>query len=362
MPRSSRTSTIAPETPTRRSRRSPASPAVSNLLEHLLVSRSPRRTANAHPESRPQPRKPLKTVAHHRYPAEGPSMPPVMARGVAGTTYRPARSSPTRAARARRRYDVSLSVPGAEMRLPSLPQVNVGWRLASGVMVALLAIALYQLWNLPRFRVVQAQVNGLQRLTSSDVNAVLELEDTPIFAVDSTQLQQNLEEAFPEFSSVKVSASLPNKVVVTVEERVPILTWRQDGRTTLVDANGISFPMRSPNDALPSPRVEAFNTPPVQTVDGTSADQQRFLSPEMVSAIMSMSAQAPANTPLVYDGQHGLGWKDPQGWEVYFGDMKDMGIKLTIYKTLIKRLQEEGITPALVSVEYIHSPYYRVEK
>ena len=59
------------------------------------------------------------------------------------------------------------------MRLPSLPQVNVGWRLASGVMVALLAIVLYQLWNLPRFRVVEAQVNGLQRLTSSDVNAVL---------------------------------------------------------------------------------------------------------------------------------------------------------------------------------------------
>jgi hypothetical protein len=280
-----------------------------------------------------------------------------MARGLAGTTYRPAKSK-----RARRRYDVSLSVPGAEMRLPSLPQVNVGWRLASGVMVALLAFALYQLWNLPRFRVVQAQVNGLQRLTSSDVNAILGLEDTPIFTVDSSQLQKDLEDAFPEFSSVSVSASLPNKVVVTVQERVPILTWRQDGRTTLVDANGISFPMRSANDALPSPQVEAFDAPPVQIEDAVSGEQGHFLSAEMVSAIMSMSAQAPADTPLVYDSQHGLGWKDPQGWEVYFGDVKDMGTKLTIYQTLIKRLQEEGITPALVSVEYVHSPYYRVEK
>ena len=89
---------------------------------------------------------------------------------------------------------------------------------------------------------------------------------------------------------------------------------------------------------------------------------QHFLSPEMVSAIMSMSAQAPAGTPLVYDAQHGLGWKDPQGWEVYFGNVRDMGIKLKIYQALLKRLQEEGITPVLVSVEYIHSPYYRVEK
>jgi hypothetical protein len=131
----------------------------------------------------------------------------------------------------------------------------------------------------------------------------------------------------------------------------------------LVDANGISFPMRGANDTLPSPLVDANSAPPVQVqvADAESGPLQNFLTPEMVSAIMSMSAQAPADTPLVYDAQHGLGWKDPQGWEVYFGDVRDMGIKLTIYQALLKRLQEEGVTPALVSVEYIHSPFYRVE-
>jgi hypothetical protein len=82
----------------------------------------------------------------------------------------------------------------------------------------------------------------------------------------------------------------------------------------------------------------------------------------MVSAILSMSAQAPAGTPLIYDALHGLGWKDAAGWEVYFGDIRDIEMKLRVYQALVKRLQGEGLQPALISVEYVHSPYYRLER
>jgi hypothetical protein len=81
----------------------------------------------------------------------------------------------------------------------------------------------------------------------------------------------------------------------------------------------------------------------------------------MVSAILSMSAQAPTSIPLTYDPVRGLGWQDAQGWEVYFGDIKDIDIKLRIYEAMVDKFAAEGLKPVLISVEYMDSPYYRME-
>jgi hypothetical protein len=87
------------------------------------------------------------------------------------------------------------------------------------------------------------------------------------------------------------------------------------------------------------------------------------LSPELVSAILELNAKMPADTVLVYDSEHGLGWNDPKGWEVFFGaEDQDMEMKLSVYQALVERLESEGIQPALISVEYVHAPYYRMER
>ena len=346
---------------TRRNRRSEQSPS---LLERVLPRRPVRRYLGeatnyltSRPQSvdrsRPRVRKPVHTAQAGASWNDERRMPPVLVRGAAVPGVQSRRTASS--GKARRRYDISLNVPGAEMRLPAIPQVQFGWRMLSSILVVLLGFGLYQLWNAPRFRITDIDVTGLQRLTVSDVNAVLDVIDLPIFSVDGGLLTEQLKAAFPEFSSVSVDTSLPNKVNVVVEERVPILTWKQDGRTLLADANGVVFPVRSELTTF-SPIVEALSSPPNPSeLELAGEGQKPYLPVEMVSAILSMSAQAPKDTPLLYDAQHGLGWKDPQGWEVYFGDMGDMGLKLNIYSVMVQKLQSEGITPALVSVEYVHA-------
>jgi hypothetical protein len=154
-------------------------------------------------------------------------------------------------------------------------------------------------------------------------------------------------------------------VAVYVEERQPLLVWKQEGRTVLVDANGYAFPMRSPEDPAPSLVVESLSSPPVLTQaveDIENVIQPQFMTVEMVSAILSMSAQAPTGSPLVYDAKQGLGWRDVQGWEAYFGDVRNMDLKLKIYRALVEKLKKEGTPPALISVEHVHTPYYRLER
>ena len=288
-------------------------------------------------------------------------LPPVMVRGGVIGTPLPVRK-PSKG-RAKRRFDVTLNMPGAEMRLPSLPQISVDLRLFSGVLVAALGFLLYQLWNSPSFRVEDATIIGLQRLNSRDVNTVLNVEGESIFAIDPQALEKSALEAFPEFASVKVEVGLPRSLEVTVEERLPILTWHQEGHTVLVDANGVAFPQRELGGAAPSVVVEASSSPPVIQQAGTlEISASQFMPVAMVSAILSMSAQAPKDTPLVYDAKHGLGWKDTRGWDVYFGDVKDIDMKLRVYNAMLNKFKKDDIKPVLVSLEYVHAPYYRLEK
>lgn len=306
------------------------------------------------------PRKGAKRRTQKQVVSDMHSLPPVMFRsnltGLPMTLNRATKS------KARRRVDLTLSVPGAEMRLPAIPQITIGARWISFLLVAGLSLLLYFLWNAPGFQVNSAEILGLRRLDIRDVNTLLDLDGASIFTLNPAQIESNLREAFPEFAEVEAEVKLPGSLSVTIEERIPILTWHQGGRTLLVDSGGVAFPVRNENSITPSLVIEATSEP-VNT-EGTieEHDPNQFMPVEMVSAILSMSAQAPKDLALAYDPLHGLGWKDQNGWDVYFGDIRDMDIKSKIYQALVGQFENEGIRPAMVSVEYIHTPYYRMER
>ncbi len=321
--------------------------------------------------------------------------PPVMARSYNMETPLPAKRTYNQ--KARRRFDVALNVPGAEMRLPSLPIFRVNLKLLSlGLVIALLG-ALYYLWNAPFFQVKAAVVEGAAMLKASDVNAVLGVSGESIFSLHASELQKELQNAFPEFSTVSVDVSLPDKVIVRVTERTPVLTWRQGGADQLVDQAGYAFPMRLGASTLITPVVESAGAPPALGIstqdiaalvadsssfeaeqtkveptvkkDGDpsvstekTASSQPLLQPEMVSAILAISKVIPANLALLYDPQHGLGWQDERGWKVYFGDSKDIDMKLKVYDAIVSRLIDEEAQPTFISVEHVHNPYFRVEQ
>jgi len=290
----------------------------------------------------------------------------------------------------RRRMDIPLNIPGAEMRLPSVPVFRASVKWLSLLLVLVLLAGLYFLWNAPFFRVGQASVEGVKRVKISDVNAVLDIDGKPIFTIRPGELQKKLMTAFPEFASAVVQASMPHSVTVKVSERIPALTWRQGNQTQLIDANGFIFPLRLEASRVISPVVEAAGAPPLaarsteeilSSVSGavnssteaksgssSQADVDKaasggpFLRPEMVKAILAMAEVIPANGLLLYDPNHGFGWQDQRGWKVYLGDDQDVDMKLKVYEAIVKRLEDEQIQPVLISVEHIHNPYYRLEQ
>jgi cell division septal protein FtsQ len=290
-----------------------------------------------------------------------------------------------RGRRARRRYDLALNTQGVEMQLPSLPRVRLGWRLFALSLVALMGVLLYQFWNEPTYQVGDVQISGLRRVSRSDVNDAIEVIGEPIFTIDHLALEQQLPEDFPEFSAVAVSLEFPDTVFITVTERVPVLAWSQDGDTQLVDESGLPFPLRNEASESRLPVVEAEDAPPLvpaadlpvpspallldeERDEIEESDEQQMksteqfplLSPEMVSAILTLAERAPQGAVLRYSTEHGLYWRDPGEWEVYFGDGREMQMKLLVYDAIYTHLDAIDTRPSVISVEYVHAPYYRL--
>jgi cell division protein FtsQ len=321
----------------------------------------------------PRLRRERRTTTHSEF-----SLPPVLVRG--GTADMAVRRS--KPGLPKRRYDIALGVPGAELHLPSLPMVHMGWRALSGLLVVMMVACLFFLWKSPAFLVNTVEAEGLQRLTVGDLNAVMGILGNSVFSIDLQELEQALIRAFPELGNVRVSAGLPARISVSVTERQPVLAWFQDNREVWVDAEGVAFAPRGNPGSLV--RVEGHGSIPAAiagvftpaagsippgvvyvpiAIEGSGeAGKAATLPVDLVETILTLGSKIPPETQLVYDSQHGLGWEDPAGWEVYFGTQtSDMEQRLVVYQGVVQHLTNQGIQPTLVSVEYVHAPYYRME-
>ncbi len=336
------------------------------LKDYVRFSYKPKRTSAATRKSRSS------TTAER-------AQPPVISRYNRNFSATGAGSRSGRGKGTRRRIDIVLDAPGAEMRLPSLPVIHMGWRWLSLLLVALFAFMIYQAWTLNTFQVKELQVKGLKLLTAVEVNSALGLQGQPIFVMDPRRIHQDLLSTFPELSAASVQIALPDSVVITVTERIPVLAWRQGGATSLIDANGIALPLRneavltnlpvveaSANPTPPSAPVSSPASPSIEqaaneTVPASVSPAQALLSQETIEAILAIARQAPPKATLLYNAQHGFGWMEKRGWEVYVGDAQDISMKLKVYGALVMQLEKNEIKPTLISVEYLHAPYYRLE-
>ncbi|MCL5428874.1 MAG: FtsQ-type POTRA domain-containing protein [Chloroflexi bacterium] len=286
-----------------------------------------------------------------------PSQAPAIPRMVARNPVVEQRLAALSGRELRRRRYLKLADAGAELRLPALPNVHVGWRVVSGLVAGMALIALYFMWSASAFTVSSVDLRGAERLDAATVDAVIKVVGSSIFSVESDQIFSLLREQFPELQSVNVSVGFPAKVVVRVEERAPVLVWEQAGLTVWVDAAGMAFIPQGGGDGLI--QVTALEAPPTL---GESYAQHQLIRPEMVKAIQALSQIAPQGAPLIYDPRLGFGWTDPGGWQAFFGqDGQNMTQRLAVYLAILSELSARNLTPTLISVAQLHAPYFRMD-
>lgn len=269
---------------------------------------------------------------------------------------------------------VPLKKKGAELQIPAFPRVQLGWRLISGAIFLLSFAVVISFTSLSTFQIRAINLRGAQRLSAEAVLTQVDLVGSSIIRIDPEDIKARIEEAFPGMKSVSVSVSLPAGVTIRVEERHPTILWQQENATYWIDLEGFMFPVNGEAEVAQS--VNAAGNPPsspevyIPEMDDETGEISHRLeasyprtTPGFVEAVLSLTGYIPEGTPLEYDPQFGLGWRDPSGWLVYFGqDTNHIDTKLAEYQMILTALEQRNITPALINLEFLHAPYYRLEQ
>jgi cell division protein FtsQ len=276
--------------------------------------------------------------------------------------------------RPHRKVNVPLKTRGAELQLPAFPRFNLGWRLISGAIFFLSLAIVFSFSSLSTFEISAIDLRGAQRLGAETILNQIDLVGNSIISVKPDDIELQLSENFPSLKSISVSLRLPASVTVNVIERQPLVLWQQEGNPLWIDSEGVMFPIRGKADVLLT--VIANSEPPeilqAEKIESDSeADEPSLLekplfprtTPEFVAGIQSLSAYVPDGSLLQYDPRYGMGWQDPNGWLVYFGkETTEVDTKLAGYETILLALQKQSVTPAIISLEFLHAPFYRLEQ
>jgi hypothetical protein len=96
---------------------------------------------------------------------------------------------------------------------------------------------------------------------------------------------------------------------------------------------------------------------------GNTNPKHKTVDVTLISAALKLSKLIPKNTILAYTDRYGLGWKDTNGWSVYVGpSLVNLDAKLQVYRAIVDQLNKQGIQPAVVNVEQVDAPFYRLEQ
>lgn len=308
---------------------------------------------------------------------------PVYTRGVVnGFNYTPPVQQ-----RVRKQYYYTVGTSGTEIRMPAIPTIKVGWRLLSFVLLVGVIFVAYNLFTAPFLIINTFQLDGINRVTLEDINHELDLVGKSIVYANPNKAADTLTTAFPELYNLKFSITLPNQIHISAIERQPVLAWQANENLYWVDQEGVLIPPRGESPELltihanhPPTIIQPLN--PVSEVE--EQETNNFANSEKeeektskiiessepvwgdridsatINAAYQLQTIIPSGTTIIFDEKQGMGWRAQQGWDVFIGlTLNDIEYKLKAYDQLINKLSMEGITPSMVSVEYVHAPFYR---
>jgi hypothetical protein len=258
-----------------------------------------------------------------------------------------------------------------------------GWRVLSLLIVGVLSYILLIAWRSPEYRISEVRITGLQRLTEDEVLSKVKITGIPVFAIIPETIANQINAAFPEFRDVNVEVGLPAQLTIKIIERQPMITWQSKDAQMWVDSEGYLIPARGQADAMLI--IQANSLPPYQLKSSIQDPEtlmvirdKPYLKPNpstlayfavpkkidenLLTAILQLNAWMPNEASLLYQKQRGIGWKDARGWDVFVGrKLEGINDKMVMYETIVRELEKEGISPTLLSVEFLHAPYYRTD-
>ncbi len=197
----------------------------------------------------------------------------------------------------------------------------------AGLFAVMGIIGLFILFTNPHFAIVAPQVEGLQTLDAAQVLRTAHLDRANIFTLDVDQVAARVQ-LLPRVKRARVRLGLPNRAVIFIIERDPVLLYVREGELWGVDEEGHLFPL---GDDI---RTDL----PALLDDDASASDGHTMDARLVQAVVQLHQKAPDLKEFRYRREYGLYFLSPEGWRVYLGDAQQMEAKLARWETIHRQL------------------------
>lgn len=227
------------------------------------------------------------------------------------------------------------------------------WRYVSGVMILLLSAVLFLFFYSDAFYVRSIRVGNVNYVTIEEVFTYADIANYHVFWLSPEAVAQNVER-YPSIADATVRIGWPpHLVTITVEEREPAIIWEQNGVAFWIDIHGNVMDMRA--ERLDLVRIvvdDPYFEGPIGDANGLDTD--------VVYGVLQLHDIRPEIAVWRYDPVKGLGWRNENGWDVWFGVGMHMAEKMAIYERLASDIIAKGTQPDEINLVQIDDPFYTV--
>ena len=238
--------------------------------------------------------------------------------------------------------------PETTARQNPKPGRRFRWRLLLALIpIALVAGGTYVALRSPYLTVEKIDVAGTQNLDQDSLAAISGLQGKSMLRLPVNEATKALE-SLPAVKTATLERHWPNRVTITVQERVPVAFWSIGGHDYPVDQDGVVLSSGAPDG--PAPRiVEQGNDRIMSPGDRVHPDAIALAQKIMDEAptalgqnIKELDYQADVGVTAVFRG----------GMRVTFGDERSYDYKVAVLSALLNDLTAKGYTPKSVDLRF----------
>ena len=226
---------------------------------------------------------------------------------------RPAASAPERRKRRRSRIGTFIRDGSRSGRLPAF-LLSVG-----------LAVLVFGFLFSGDFPVKVVVVQGNKVAYADSITELSGAMGQSIFSIDSRTIAQRVA-THPAVASAKVTTEFPDKVVIRLSERVPVLAWRTGNQVALVDDRGDVIAIAD------DPSLPLL----VQTSGDGPTPGTRVTTGIVQAALYVHEKMGSGLAQLGYDPSSGLTAQLHDGRTVVLGDGDKIPLKVSVLQSVLK--------------------------
>lgn len=226
---------------------------------------------------------------------------------------------------------------------------NRFFRIAIVVLLAVAAVSYILIFS-EAFQIKTTQISGNQTIKTEDLDNLVKpqllhqiwfRQSHSIFLANARAIEEDILEKFPAVASAKLTLILPDKLVITIRERVAVAVFARDNRFFLIDEEGIIFKELS-DDTGAFLEIYELRSEKEELKLGngvlTEIDLSRMLA---INDYLTASLQIPLDRISIWSDQE-LRVKTVEGWEIYLNPGENLDWQLEkLQATLAKQIPQE---------------------